>query len=584
MMRRAVPGDSGALVPAVGRALAAVAVVAAGAAAAAAAVAVAAAAAAMTAQPAAAQDPAALLTPAERDSLAMLERAQTAMHRYVIGVRLASGPAHLAIRHTRPEIISTLEVAGSALPGDDWITGHRIGLQVKEGNLNRALDLALDCRAADWWCAALLGFVLHEMADHPGAERAFDRALDRMPWGIRCSWIEETGQLLERWGASAFRGMSCERATDEAERLWWLANPFFMEPGNDRRTEHMARLVQLRLHDQTLALHDQRCAPEHRWALLTLGFPPSRWSYERPFQPFERGPGLSFVPRSDVLANPFDSRPDDWRTRPEHRQERYRLQRWTEVVDLPGQVAFFRRDGGLAVAAASSLESHDLASAKGLRMALALSAGPGTEPSILAFERPGAHALFRTTLPDEPWIVSLEALPGEEEGGPAGRTRFGHALPRAGASGLALSDPLLFAWEEGIPETLESVAPRMLGTTELEAGAGVGVFWEIYGVGPDTPVDVSLAAAPDDPGFFRRLGELLRVVERREAIRFTWSESGVDAGVAGRALRLDLSQLPQGGYTLQLTARGLGDEVTTARRIEIVGDAGGAPSDERGLR
>ena len=74
------------------------------------------------------------------------------------------------------------------------------------------------------------------------------------------------------------------------------------------------------------------------------------------------------------------------------------------------------------------------------------------------------------------------------------------------------------------------------------------------------------------------------MVERREAIRFTWSETGVDAGVAGRALRLDLSQLPQGGYTLQLTARGLGDEVTTARRIEILGDAGGAPSDERGLR
>ena len=81
-----------------------------------------------------------------------------------------------------------------------------------------------------------------------------------------------------------------------------------------------------------------------------------------------------------------------------------------------------------------------------------------------------------------PHLVSLEAL---SVGEGAGRRRPGHTLPRASAEGLAVSDAILFAWDEEVEETLEAVVPHMLGSPGIDEGTCVGVFWEIYGVRPD---------------------------------------------------------------------------------------------------
>jgi hypothetical protein len=394
------------------------------------------------------------------------------------------GGTHRArlVEEGRPDAMAALDFGAAALPGDDWVTGHRIGLHIKTGELDRALELAQACRAADWWCAALLGFVQHERGEVEASERAFDEALSRMPEETRCAWVSEVSAFERHLGAwTQSRSEACEEHAETSRTLWWLSNPLFMEPGNDRRTEHFSRLVQLQFHDETLHLHGAFCHPAHRWSVIVFGFPPTRWSYAAPFDPFDRGPGMRFVPGRDLVADPFASREEDWLLRAREPEERYAVPRWSVLHPLPAQVALFRRPGGLHVAAASELRGHPLEGAAGLRTAIALSESPDVPPTVLPFPEPGVPGLFATSLAPAPLLLSMEAVGDEDE---AGRSRWGHELAPAAPGGLALSDPLLFAWEEGVEETLEAVVPRMLGTSAVRAEAELGVFWEIYGVGP----------------------------------------------------------------------------------------------------
>ncbi len=500
------------------------------------------------------------------DSILVLSWVQERILDYVLPPYRGARDRARLVEEGRPQAIAALDVGGAALPGDDWITGHRVGMRVKTGELDLALELARDCQASEWWCAALLGFVLHERGEIEASERAYDLALSRMPEDLRCEWISEI-HLFERHLYGWTRAGECEAFSELSSTVWWLSNPLFMEPGNDRRTEHLSRIVQLRFHNETLELHGPACHPGHHWSLISHGFPPTRWSYAAPFEPFD-GPGLRFVPGREVRGDPFASREEDWETAPAWPEERYAVPRWSVLHPLPAQVALFQRNGVLHVAAASELRGHPLEGGAGLRTAVALSEGPDTPPTVLPFLRPGSPRLFRTDLAPVPLVISMEAVTDE---GAAGRTRWGHRPGAAAPGGLALSDPLLFAWEDGMEETLESVVPRMLGSTTVGAEGELGVFWEVYGVARGHDVDLSVAVVPEDRGIFRRLGEALRVLPRNASMEFTWREAPGEEAIAGRALRLDLSKLSPGRYTFRVSALGTGGtEVIATRSMEIV--------------
>lgn len=69
---------------------------------------------------------------------------------------------YLAVHaESRPRVIAALDGFAKTVPGDDWIAGHRVGMRIKQGWIEEAVEVAGACAATRWWCDALLGLSLH---------------------------------------------------------------------------------------------------------------------------------------------------------------------------------------------------------------------------------------------------------------------------------------------------------------------------------------------------------------------------------------------------------------------------------------
>src|SRR6185436_207346 len=142
----------------------------------------------------------------------------------------------------RATLVAALDRAAAATPGDAWIAGQRVRYLVQSGRLADAARAARECRAERWWCLALAGYALHFARDYTAAASAFAAAADAMPPAERRAWDELTPAVTDM-DAKALRRMDPAARAAAVRRLWWLADPFWTDVGNDRLTEHYARLV-----------------------------------------------------------------------------------------------------------------------------------------------------------------------------------------------------------------------------------------------------------------------------------------------------------------------------------------------------
>jgi hypothetical protein len=516
-----------------------------------------------------------LVTPtAPPDSADTLRDVQRRMAAYVREMRRDAArsrrwslPADRArAREERTRMLEELDEAAEAIPGDDWIVGHRVGMRVKAARLDEALTVAESCEASPWWCRALEGFVLHVEGDSLAAHLAFDEALEGMEPEERCEWQEELGEILVGSMRRPYNRAGCEELAELAPRMWWLADPFHLLPWNDWRSEHLARLVGMRLHHQSLALVAERCTPDHHMRILLYGWPDWWWGYDHgwgtPHPPSHR-----FLPPSAVAADPFGSSPWDWDLVEDRYLERMDLG-YELIHGLEQQTAFFRRGDSVLVAASAEMDRHILRGATSLTTGVVLSRGPAAAPLVASEVGAPSHVRFRLMVPEGEYLVSVESI--ADTWGSA-RARFGHRLPDPSPSGAGLSDLLLFDWEDGDGGggVAEDFIPRMLGTSTLASDRNTGIFWETYGVEEGTSLELSLRVLPTEEGFFRRWGRRLGVAGRAEAARLSWSET---AGVpAGRALRLDLSGLDPGRYVMELraTPEGGAEPAVVRRHLEV---------------
>lgn len=515
------------------------------------------------------------------DSFEIRRGAEDAVARYVNAVRRAGAPGDLFGSHAvriparagvasslRPRAIAELDAAAEHLPGDDWIAGHRVGLRIKHGLPRDALRVASECRGSTWWCEALRGFALHVMGDPASAHEAFATALHEMPREVRCNW-EELELLLEGVLAQDYLRGDCDERLALAQRVWWLAQPFHLRPYNERRSEHMVRLVAMQLHHDILPLSlgmRPWCVPEHHHPVLRRGWPDWWWGYEGP-QVASDDPGYSFIPAPEVGLSPLDSTPWDWDLRPSRAIERYNPG-YGPIHDLEQQTAFLRRGQTVLVVVAADLSGQALAGARPLEAGVVLSRSETDTPRVIRPEGPPDRLLFRATVPEDAYLVSVEAI---SDGIGAARTRFGHRLPDPTDSGVSLSDLVLFEWDAEFAPELESILPAILGTHRVERSQDVGVFWETYGVKEGQGLQVSITAVADPPGRLRRLGQILRILPQGEVMEFTWEEIAEGDAAMGRILRVDLAGLGTAGYQLVLRVQVDGGSATTAtRRLEIV--------------
>lgn len=481
------------------------------------------------------------------------------------------------IRQARTRLLDVLDRAAAAIPGDEWIVGQRVRYRLDGGQPLLAARVVAQCRAVAWWCGSLGGLVRHVSGDFVGADSVFAAALADMPDDERCQW-SDISSLLEGDLAARYRRLDCaSRAAFEA-RWWWLAQPLYSLGGNDRRTEHFARRVMVRIEEGRRTPLGLYWDDDLRDVMLRYGWP-TWWTRDPPASPLassdpfvtghEPSPAFRFAPEARALDDPGSARPEDWRFEPPNARERYAPAYAKAFTYLEHQRAMFRRGDSCVVVAAYDLSADTLFAARTVTTALTLGADERTLTTARdSGAAAGPRALTATAL-CQPLVFSLEAVAARERH--VTRARYGLApAPHAGEH-AAISDLLLFDPPDSLPATLDAVLPHAHGSTRVSSDHRIGVFWELYGTDPASgAVAVALTVSPQGVGWLRRAVESVGLATRRRGVRLAWHEVPEGASLAPRALALDLSGLSPGRYVIEVAvASPSGDELTAQKEIRI---------------
>lgn len=157
-------------------------------------------------------------------------------------------------------VMRQLDSAAALDSSEVWILTARVQFRVFGGAYASAERLvARNCAVLpDWWCAALTGYTRHLQRRFPEAERDFDRALTLLPETMRCEWTDLSLIMTDSGQAQRYRRLGCAGREQTNARMWWLGDPLYSVPGNDRKTEHYSRWVVIELaRMETDALYQQ---------------------------------------------------------------------------------------------------------------------------------------------------------------------------------------------------------------------------------------------------------------------------------------------------------------------------------------
>lgn len=509
------------------------------------------------------------------------------------------------IQAARKRLIAVLDGVARSFPGDDWTAGQLVRYLVEDGRAKEAVRAAARCRGTTWWCRALVGYAFHSAGEFAAAESAFEEAFSSMPERERCRW-EDISLLLEG-SYSAYRRADCEQRSALERRIWWLSDPFLSVPGNERRTEHLARRVLDRMQERSHSAYGVRWGNDLRELLIRYGWPVA-WAKDQLASGFDGSrPAIIAYnpPRGRRLIPPaevgFDSEPADlaWDLRPDFPRSTYAVPYAKRLEPIEAQlVSFARGDTAVVVAA------YDLSLARSLRgsggepgtaspatderarravvgkapdaelsggdveAALAISAGPGDTPLVVRHSSASDRGVLAAVYPRRTGLASLEILSRDDS--TAYRTRRWVAAPRPG-SGIALSEPLLFEapGADSLPRTLEDVLPLAIGAPRIAGGDGVGVYWEIYSRSSrEVTVAVSVSRKA---GLLARLGSALGIgAARRDLVKLSWTDRVSASKASPRAVWLVLPDAESGEYLLLIEVTGpSGESSSSARKLRV---------------
>jgi len=478
------------------------------------------------------------------------------------------------IVRARARLLRDLARASDAVPGDDWIIGQRIRYLV-EGHDTSAASVAHACRATKWWCDALLGLSLHVQGDFAGADSAFALALQAMPTPMRCHW-NNLSPLLDDDVRGTYHKMSCAQREAADARIWWVADPLFMTPGNERRTEHFSRVLHTLLQQNAVNTYGSSWGGDLAELVLRFGWAekwtqePSRSMYMES-QPaitgHEREPGYHFFLTQqppDNLALIVDSVFDIYQFPP---REQYAPMYTRGFVRLDAQVARFRRGDSTRVVAAFDVSNDTIFGKTKFAAALVAMGDEGTTPSkTLVDESPTRNVLTVST----PWkeqLIGVELL--SKDSAAAARWRSGFAEIPLDSGRISVSDLLFVDGAPSLPADLAEATERAHGGTKFRRNTRIGLFWELYGKTPtDSALPISLTIMPIDEGLLRRTFRALHISPKLTQLSLRWQENGAAGVMSPRSILLDLSMVPAGKYSVRLE---VGDDpkAVSSRIIEV---------------
>jgi hypothetical protein len=536
-----------------------------------------------------------------------------------------------AVRTARASLLALIESTSRALPSSDFLIGQRIRFLIDLGAADSAVTAARECRATRWWCASLAGYALAVAGRAVEAGVAFDSAIAALRPSERCRW-NDFGFLLDPVARDEYERMSCASRDSVNARLWWLADPLFTVPGNERRVEQYSRKVQLAL--RRALDRDERF--DWRYvaggdALETMvtryGWPSYLWwggpgndaqhSGYLKTAPWINEPGPLHQPyttfeystkRQHLLAtwkatlNPMSARATDWQINAtdsgytdiaaelrwwpaEHSAAPYPLYQLAE-----GQVAMLRRDSSVILATAVDLMTSGIPRALGSRVTARLVVTDSPDSLRVVAEHSGPvdrRLVLYGPIASRPVLVGIE-LPLVQPLRVAARTRFAitpvATLASMSPGDFAVSEPVILlapVGDEPAPLETNAALAMMAASTKTPATRKIAVYWESYGFKPTDSVDVAVwIERVTAQGTLRRFGNALRVTtDLNTPVATTWHEPqpgtrthpmGGRIPIIGRSVVLDVSRLPRGSYWLEVAVAKPGQEPVRNRRNFIV--------------
>lgn len=513
-------------------------------------------------------------------------------------------PAELReVAQARVELIRSLFDAFETV-SDRWVLGQLVHYLVESQNMGEAQRVATECGIQEtWWCSALRGYVLHVWTRYVDAEAAFREALAAMPDHVRGDWTTPR-YVFTRDAVEAFNSVPPMERDRQFDLLWQLSDPLFIYEGNDRLTDHFARLVvaaNRRDAAEPLGLEVEENDEENPWrddleeTLVRYG---RNTGYSRTHDP---GAMMRFGGMRDTrrmvghhhpksrgylfpeafLESPSDIPPESWITAPREARTWYAPPYAPDIRGLETQVGRFRRDEQMLVVGAyrptlpDEGASGSMVSAWGPDggiqgspiAALFLVSEDGEEPIMVQGSDPEG-VLTLQTWPGR-YVSSLEVV--DVEGRQGWRARQGVVQLPLTPGLVGVSDLMILKEGAPLPESLEEALPNVRPGVELSPGERFPVLWEVYGLRILEPVRVTIGFSQGRPAFLTRIGEFLGVIEPEQAVEITFDETGPEeVQTVFRSMELVLPDLEPGEYTLHLQLELSGRTPVIASRPIIV--------------
>ncbi|MGH7690893.1 MAG: hypothetical protein ACREN3_14900, partial [Gemmatimonadaceae bacterium] len=450
-------------------------------------------------------------------------------------------PESPTIARARRSLLDVLDSAAHAAPGDGWVAGQRVRYELEAGPPDSALAALALCAAAPWWCDALRGLALHVGQRFADAESTYDRALVEMPDSVRCAWLD-LAPLLDGRLAERYAHAGCDERASLNARLWWLAQPFYAVPANDRRTEQFARrtIVEIARHaawPETASWGDDLTG-----LILRYGWP--RW-FERvepvlqidpsySIMGHDPQPSFSFFPDGRLLDSVSSARPGDWDLHAVRATSRYAPAYAESIGSIDMLLSRFERGDSTLIVAGYDASRDSLLRSHGLRVALAVA--PDERQRFVRWAAPAAPAgALAVMAPPLDALVDVEIFDDSTHG--AARARQALRAPQAFA-GTGLSDLLLFRPGEQMPETLSEAIPLALPSAETTPRQTLGLYWELYGVRTlHDPLDVSLTIERVGASWWQRARRALHLGRNTASVALHWEDAARPVnGVVGRSV------------------------------------------------
>jgi hypothetical protein len=498
------------------------------------------------------------------------------------------------VGEARVELISFLTETAERVP-NRWVIGQLVYYLIENRDVDGAMRVATDCGIPETsWCAALRGYILHLTADYVASEAAFREALASMAPAERERWTS-LRFVLTGDGLELLEGMEPAERERRWELFWRLSDPLFLIEGNDRLTDHFARMVEALNWQEAANPMGLLWGEDMEATLIRYG---RNIGYSRTHDPIAAFRTLGDTrqvlghhdPKSrgylfpeEFLESPSDVPPESWITAPREARTWYAPRYSPDMRALETQIGRFRRGAAMLVVGAyrpvppeaDSVEAEkpefdmQRSGEFGIQgephAALFLIPEDGTEPRFVR----GSEAEGVLTINSLPgrYVSGLEVV--DLQGKQAWRARQGVVQLPLEPGLLDVSDLLILKEGAPLPESLDEAIPHVRPGVRIRRGERFPVVWEAYGLRINEPVRVTLGFTSGRPGFLTRVGEFLGVLEPDRRVDLTFEDRGPESvQTAFRAIELELPDLDPGEYTLHLKLELAGREaVVTSRPI-----------------